>query len=285
MEKDLVDNYPVGTKVHLAAMNGCQATAFIFGYVLESEAFYSRINSGKFVLDRFTLTVKIFDVDKGGWQPLVLDYCDYELEEIPVFDLFDNQLGVIPSHLSEFNRHKIKRAEEFNSINEYLEAFNGHKRGEVPQYIEEFKKFKASYTNMPFEGGMETRFSSHIRLLIENFYPEGLALLANYVLYDAESPGLCGEALRWIAIHTDDLPESQRVVCRPFALWILKKALFAERSKIRCGAVVGLGILRDYSSAKLLKQAIDKEPIKELKQDMQQLLDSLLGEVFSDGQK
>jgi hypothetical protein len=58
-------------------------------------------------------------------------------------------------------------------------------------------------------------------------------------------------------------------------LWLLERSLGSRSSRIRDGAVLGLAFLDDAAAIPYLRQVIDREPVKELRADMEQVLAQL----------
>ena len=89
----------------------------------------------------------------------------------------------------------------------------------------------------------------------------------------AETLEIISEALRWIG----RLEHPETEYCR---LWLLESSLFCSSPFIRDGAILGLASLNDPAAIPFIRKAIDKEPIRELQEDMKEIVSQL--EICSD---
>lgn len=119
-----------------------------------------------------------------------------------------------------------------------------------------------------FESGVESEFSRKLLLIIEKYGELAIRALGLGILANEWNPEVISEALRWIARIADPSTYASR-------LWLLERSLFSPHSRIRDGAALGLASLDDPSAIPYLEAAIAREPIRELRGDLEQALDQL----------
>jgi len=115
-----------------------------------------------------------------------------------------------------------------------------------------------------FEDGIESEFSRGLVGLIKKYGNDALAELAYFIVYEKVSAEVAGEALRWLGLLEHPLSYHWR-------LWLLERSLRSSSARIRDCAVLGLAFLDDPHAIPYLRRAVDGEPVKELRADMNQL--------------
>lgn len=112
-----------------------------------------------------------------------------------------------------------------------------------------------------FEDGMESEFSRQLLSLVESSGNDGMSEIAYLIAYDQVNNWVASEALRWIGRMED--PETHG-----YRFWLLRESLGAPSPVVRDGAALGLASLNDRAAIPCLKEAIGREPIVELREDM-----------------
>lgn len=119
-----------------------------------------------------------------------------------------------------------------------------------------------------FEDGMESQFS---RELVHNILEQehvAIRIVHELIIKEKVNAEVAGEALRWLGT-LQHLP-TQRARRE-----LIEQSLGCSSPKIRDGAVLGLSYLEDPESIPAIEEAIKKEPITELRQDMIETLKEL----------
>jgi hypothetical protein len=137
-----------------------------------------------------------------------------------------------------------------------------------PELTESVKCLLMAAADEIFEDGMESEFSKGLIGLIKKHGNDAIAELAYFVVYEKASAEATAEALRWLGLM-DHLPSYH------WRLWLLERSLGSRSGRIRDGAVLGLAFLDDPAAIPYLRQAVDREPVKELRADMEQVLAQL----------
>jgi hypothetical protein len=119
-----------------------------------------------------------------------------------------------------------------------------------------------------FEDGMESEFSRKLVSLVEAYGNAMLEIIAYLIVYEKVNGEVAAESLRWLG-RIDHAPTY------PYRLWLLERSLRCSSARVRDGATLGLASLNDPQAITPLKQAIEREQIGELREDMQQVLDQL----------
>jgi hypothetical protein len=141
-------------------------------------------------------------------------------------------------------------------------------RDRPPELAESFRCLLTSGKGEIFEDGIESEFSKSLIDLIKKYGDDALAELAYFIVYEKASAEVTGEALRWLGLMDHPLSYHWR-------LWLLERSLSSRSARIRDGAVLGLAFLDDPEAIPYLRQAVDREPVKELRADMEQVLAQL----------
>ena len=116
-----------------------------------------------------------------------------------------------------------------------------------------------------FEDGMESEFSAGLVALISRYRNDALAELAYFIVYEKVNAEVASEALRWLGLINH--PSSYQ-----WRLWLLERSLRCSSARVRDGASLGIAFLGDSDAIPYIKHAIQQEPVKELREDMQQVL-------------
>jgi HEAT repeat protein len=134
-----------------------------------------------------------------------------------------------------------------------------------PELAESFRYLLMSAKYELFEDGIESEFSKGLMALIKKYENDALAELAYFIVYEKVSTEVAAEALRWLGLMDHLLSYHWR-------LWLLERSLNSRSARIRDGAVLGLSFLDDPDAIPYLRQAVDREPVKELRADMEQVI-------------
>jgi hypothetical protein len=121
-----------------------------------------------------------------------------------------------------------------------------------------------------FEDGMDSHFSTRLMEIVQFNEANTEALIQVIVekLNEEFSPDVISEALGTLGRINYPPTHTRR-------LWILAHSLNAKSAHVRDSAALGLASMDDPSALPYLQQAIDAEPIADLKQDMMQVLEQL----------
>ena len=168
----------------------------------------------------------------------------------------------IPRRIQE----KSSWTKQFLADEAYENATGLHDR--PPEIAESFRCLLMSGKNEIFEDGMESEFSRGLMDFIKKYGNDALAELAYFIVYEKVSMEVAAEALRWLGLMNHPLSYHSR-------LWLLERSLRSRFARVRDGAALGLAFLDDPHAIPYLRQAIAREPIAELRGDMQQVLAQL----------
>jgi hypothetical protein len=135
------------------------------------------------------------------------------------------------------------------------------------------EKLKALFNvgrQQAFEDGMESELSRGLIALIKSYGNNALVELIGILRNERVSEEALSEGLRWIGrMNHPASYEGRR--------WVLQHSLFHPSARVRDGAALGLAFLDDTRAIPDLKRAIHSERIKELREDMEQVLAQLEG--------
>lgn len=123
-------------------------------------------------------------------------------------------------------------------------------------------------TSEYFEDGMEGNFSKALVLMIKVHGTSALNVIARLVSYGQVGAEVAAEALRRIGNMNHPPTYHTR-------LMMLGRSLQAKSAFIRDGAALGLASLDDPAAIPWVKQAVEREKIKELREDLLLVLDQL----------
>ncbi|MBI2304826.1 MAG: HEAT repeat domain-containing protein [Chloroflexi bacterium] len=122
--------------------------------------------------------------------------------------------------------------------------------------------------NENFEDGIASQFSRELLRLVEEYGNVAMQEIGFLITFGRVSQQVASEALRWLGRITD-------VSAYGWRIWLLEKSLSSSSPVIRDGAVLGLASMRDPTAIPYLQEAIAQEPLAELREDMQQVLEDL----------
>ena len=116
-----------------------------------------------------------------------------------------------------------------------------------------------------FEDGMESEFSRTLISFIIEHGNNSIEILAPIFMNEKANAEIISEALRWIG--RIEHPETKNI-----RLWLLERCLFCSSPLVRDGAILGLASMNDPTAIYFLRKAISKESIKELREDMKDVM-------------
>jgi HEAT repeat protein len=119
-----------------------------------------------------------------------------------------------------------------------------------------------------FEDGMESDFSKELVSFIKNYSNIAVRMLTDLILNEEVNAEVASEALRWLGQIEDPKTYSHR-------LWLLEQSLYCSSARVRDGAALGLAFLDDPHAIPDLREAIQREPYPELREDLEQVLEQL----------
>lgn len=129
--------------------------------------------------------------------------------------------------------------------------------------------FRAAHDET-FHDGMESAFSRGVCLLVET---EGTAAVEVIGELMTESPRhweAASEALRWLGWMEDRSTYAAR-------LWLLEKSLQHPSPRVRDAAGIGISSLADPHAIPRVKDAIARETVAELRDDLKKVLSEIEG--------
>jgi glutaminase len=119
-----------------------------------------------------------------------------------------------------------------------------------------------------FEDGIPSNFSRGLIDLVITCGEDARVALAEKMIHEQIHAEVIAEALRWFG-QIEHQPSSS------WRLWMLQCCLNSKIGRIRDGALIGLALMDDPISIATIQQAIEREPIEELRADMRQVLAQL----------
>lgn len=123
-----------------------------------------------------------------------------------------------------------------------------------------------------FEDGMESIFSRNLSNFIEAYSHSAMEAIITVVLSNQTNSEVASEALRILGRLTHTTTYRER-------LWLLERGLYSESAQVRDGATLGLAFLDDPLAIEPLRSAAERENIPELRQDMEQVIAQLEGNI------
>ena len=154
------------------------------------------------------------------------------------------------------NKHKSRNITETEteSSNYYLEG--------------QLEKLFSNYREEHFEVGIESQFSKDLQCFC-NFDPITTLRYLTKKIFDSDIESeVLAEALRWAS-------RQKAFFIRDQVVNFLSAGLHASSSLERDEAALGLASLEEEKSISLIKSAIKREPVPELRKDMEDLIHSL----------
>jgi hypothetical protein len=121
-----------------------------------------------------------------------------------------------------------------------------------------------------FEDGVETEFSKELSAYIVKYHDLAIETIASVIKTHRINSEILSEAFRWIGNSDDSSSRHSRRELLEFYL------LNSRSARERDGALIGLASMDDPDSIPSLKLAIEKEEIKALRLNMEQVLEQLL---------
>ena len=130
---------------------------------------------------------------------------------------------------------------------------------------EELEVLFLSYDNEDFEDGMGNDFVKELKFYILRYVNKAVHAIANIIARRHTNPQVISEALRWLGGMSH--PESYQS-----RLFLLEKSLYNPSRWIRDGAALGLASMNDVHAIPYLHEAIKREKIQDLQEDLQTIL-------------
>jgi len=122
--------------------------------------------------------------------------------------------------------------------------------------------------NELFEDGTESYFSKELVSLVKRHGELAILEIARIIITENADGAVAAEALKWMGRITQAGTHS-------FRRWLLLRGLTSSNPLVREGAGLGLSFMNDPASMPPLKQAIEREQIAELRDDLDQVLKQL----------
>lgn len=119
-----------------------------------------------------------------------------------------------------------------------------------------------------FEDGMDSVFSRQLVDFMKSHGRLAIGILSDLLLSEKVNAEVAGEALRHVGYleHTPTHISRRR---------LLEHCLFGSSGRIRDGAILGIAGMDDPKSIPCVEQAVARESIAELQEDMQAVLEQL----------
>jgi hypothetical protein len=127
--------------------------------------------------------------------------------------------------------------------------------------------FKAAIEES-FEDGIASQFSKGLKTLILRYGNLAIDLLSSFIASDKLGYEIVSETLRWLGQIEHPLSHQKR-------LWLLEHNLSHTSARVRDGAILGLSFMDDPTAIAYIERAINKEAVRELRHDMQEVLSQL----------
>jgi hypothetical protein len=137
-----------------------------------------------------------------------------------------------------------------------------------PMLVEQMRMMFERGASEFFEDGMDSSFARELVLSVFEHGSAAIDALAEYLFSSKANSDVGSEALRRIADVGD-----QRSLASRWAL--LQRSLKHRSSRVRDGAILGFAALDDYRAIELLKVTEKEEPIPELRQLIQKVIEQL----------
>ncbi len=119
-----------------------------------------------------------------------------------------------------------------------------------------------------FEDGVESHFSRDFEFFITRYGEGALESLTDLITGERINAEIAAEILRWLG-------RIKHPPTRDSRARLLKRSLLCSSARARDGGLLGLASLNDRSAIPHLKQAIAREWVAELREDMLQVLTQL----------
>lgn len=119
-----------------------------------------------------------------------------------------------------------------------------------------------------FEDGMDSIFSLRLVSFIKRYSRLAIDILSDLLILEQVNAEVAGEALRHVGYI--EHPPTTLVRRR-----LLERCLFGSSARIRDGAILGIAAMDDPKSIPYVEQAVERERIAELQEDMRDVLGQL----------
>lgn len=123
-------------------------------------------------------------------------------------------------------------------------------------------------TDIVFEDGVENDLTIGLRALTSRFGEQAIEEIGQFLERNDTSESVVAEVLRYFG-RADDART------RTIRMWYLSRSLKSESAIVRDGATVGLLYLDDESVLAALREAANREPFRELREDMELIIAEL----------
>lgn len=122
--------------------------------------------------------------------------------------------------------------------------------------------------NEIFEDGMESSFSRELVALVRMHGEVAILEIARIITSEYADACVDAETLKWMGRIKDARTHS-------FRRWLLLRGLTSSNTLVREGAGLGLSFMNDPDAISWLKQAVEREQVSELREDLSQILQQL----------
>jgi hypothetical protein len=119
-----------------------------------------------------------------------------------------------------------------------------------------------------FHDGMESRFSRGVLSVVRDHGHGAIEAIREVIEEPGHSHEAASEALRWLGEIQDPKTSNAR-------LQLLEGGLRHPSARVRDAAGIGLSALGDPHGIPFLESAVERETVRELRADLQQILDEL----------
>jgi hypothetical protein len=138
-------------------------------------------------------------------------------------------------------------------------------RPAVAEYLRRFEALVASARDEDLEDGKSNQIERRLPRLWAEASEQLLPAIAELLRSQSIGPALSAEICKALGYAEH----------RSAALWLLENALTSRSAATRDAAGVGLALAQDKTSIPALARAVSREPIPELRRDLQAVLDEL----------
>lgn len=135
-------------------------------------------------------------------------------------------------------------------------------RRELPEKVENLFSLGR---NEIFEDGTESYFSRELIAVVRRHGEIAILEIARLITSEKADACVAAEALKWLG-------RTQHSETHLFRRWLLVSALTSSSAMVREGAVLGLAFMNDPTTISPLQQALDRERIPELRDDISHVL-------------
>ena len=139
---------------------------------------------------------------------------------------------------------------------------------EPKSLVEEFRRLFAAAREEVFEDGMESVFSRKLTVLIDEYKDQAVKLAAEYLDSEEVDEEVAAETLRQLGHSQHEFTYNSR-------LNLLVHGLSSKSAMVRDGAILGLASLDDPSVIPEVVEAVNREKVPELRDDMNDVLEQL----------